>query len=92
MKKIKYLLLTQLIASSSVIAHAQEIKDNPCDCRFKTHDVVMVTKYDEDPALVGQVGTILTDCNPAKYHLVNIPKMGGSWEILDDDMGLANQQ
>lgn len=90
MKTIKILLLTQLIATC-FFANAQQTKNPDCDCRFNAHDVVMVTLYDENPSLVGQVGTVLTDCNPAKYHLVNLPNAGGSWEMLDDNMGLAHQ-
>lgn len=92
MKKIKHLLLLQLIVLSSISVMAQEIKNNPCDCRFKTHDVIMVTKFDDDPFLVGKVGTILLDCNPDRYHLVNIPELGNSWEVLDDNMGLTNSK
>ncbi len=88
MKKIKYVLLAQLITCSLVV-NAQQVKNNDCECRFHAHDVVTITRNDEDPALIGQTGTILIDCNPAKYHLVNFPTKGGSWEILDDNMGFA---
>jgi hypothetical protein len=87
MKKFKYLLLINLIAISLV--NAQEIKKSDCECRFKPNDVVMVTWYDQNPSLVGQIGTVLDVCNQNKYHLVNFPAYRGSWEISDDNMGLA---
>lgn len=89
MKKIKYLLLAQLIMVCSLAANAQQIKDKDCDCRFKAGDVVTVTRFDLKPSLVGYTGTILLDCNPARYHLTNFPNQGGAYEILDDDMGAA---
>lgn len=91
MKKIKFLLLCELLGIC-FLANAEQIKTDPCDCRFHAHDVVMVTLYDFDPALVGQVGTVLTDCNPDKYHFVDLPQMGGSWAISDDDIGLSRLQ
>jgi hypothetical protein len=86
---MKKFILFNLLISFMFIANALNNYQSSKICRFKIGDAVMITHYDLDPALVGQTGTILTNCNDEEYYYVNLPHAGGTYTVKDEDLGLA---